>query len=206
MVTTKTTPRRNRLHDASNQPERGAHGWSSMGDTLAPIVTACQQGNREAQRQLYERCCDRVFRLVVRMVGNQEAPDVTQEVFLQVYRTITQFSRRSRFETWLYRLVINVCLQFLRGARRRSCVILEHDPVDPSPSLTRRVERRELLERALQRLDPELRGIFLLREFEELDYREIAQALEISEGTVASRLNRARTKLKQNLVGSGCEI
>lgn len=176
-----------------------------MGDTLAQLVPACQQGDRHAQRQLYEQCRERVFRLVNRMVGTQEAPDLVQQVFLQTFRMIGQFSGRSRFETWLYRLAVNECLQFLRQSSRKSCAELGHEPADRSPAHTLRVQHRDLLDQGLQRLDPELRCIFLLREVEGLAYREIAEALEISEGTVASRLNRARVELKERLVELGWE-
>lgn len=177
-----------------------------MGNTLSQIVMACQQGDRDAQRQLYEQCCEKVFRLVNRMVGFQEAPDLVQQVFLQTFRTIGQFSGHSRFETWLYRLAVNECLQFLRQSKRRPCEGLMQEPADHSPSHARRVQHRELLERALQRLDPELRCIFLLREVEQLAYGEIAKALGIPAGTVGSRLNRARAELKEHLVEFGWEF
>jgi RNA polymerase sigma-70 factor (ECF subfamily) len=177
-----------------------------MGNTLSQIVTACQQGDRNAQRQLYEQCCERVFRLVSRMVGFQEAPDLVQQVFLQTFRTIGQFSGHSRFETWLYRLAVNECLQFLRQAKRRPCEGLAHEPADHSPSHARQVQHRELLERGLQRLDPDLRCIFLLREVEGLAYREIAKALGIPDGTVGSRLNHARAELKERLIELGWEF
>jgi RNA polymerase sigma-70 factor (ECF subfamily) len=139
------------------------------------------------------------------MVGIQEAADVTQQVFLQTYRTIRQFSGHSRFETWLYRLAINECLQFRRRVMRRAFESAEVEPADHRVGTTTRVQHRELLELALQRLDPELRCIFLLREVEGFAYRELAEILKISEGTVASRLNRARFQLKENLLELGWE-
>jgi RNA polymerase sigma-70 factor (ECF subfamily) len=203
---TTTTRRRNPLLTASNKADRGVEAWPSMGNTSSQIVAACQQGDRNAQRQLYEQCCEMVFRLVNRMVGLQEAPDVVQQVFLQTFRTIGQFSGRSRFDTWLYRLAVNECLQFLRQAKRRSCERLAHEPADHSPEHARRVQHRELLERGLQRLDPDLRCIFLLREVEGLAYGEIAKVLEIPDGTVGSRLNRARADLKDCLIELGWEF
>ncbi len=201
-----TTRRRNPLPAASNQADRGVEAWPSMNSTLSQIVTACQRGDRNAQRQLYEQCCERVFRLVNGMVGVQDASDLVQQVFLQTFRAIGQFSGHSRFETWLYRLAVNECLQFLRQGKRRSCEGLAHEPPDRSPEHVRHVEHRELLERALQRLDPESRCIFLLREIEGLAYGEIASALGIPDGTVGSRLNRARAELKERLIDLGWEF
>ncbi len=140
------------------------------------------------------------------MVGRQEADDLTQQIFLRAYRNIRQFSGRSSFETWLYRLAINECLQFRRHTKRHPCEALGHDPADQSVGHTLQLQHRELLELGLQRLDAELRSIFLLREVEGLAYRELAEVLEISEGTVASRLNRARLQLKEDLLELGWEF
>lgn len=204
MITSIT--RRNSLPAASNRADRGVDAWQGMDNASPHTVTACQQGDRAAQRQLYEQCQERVFRLVCRMVGIQDASDLTQQVFLQTFRTIGQFAGASRFETWLYRLTVNECLQFLRRARRKPCEGLSHEPVDHRPADAVRVQHQELLDRGLARLDPELRCIFLLREVEGLAYRDIAIALEISEGTVGSRLNRARTELKERLIELGWEF
>jgi RNA polymerase sigma-70 factor (ECF subfamily) len=200
------TLRRNRLPAASNQSERGSEEWPSMRDSLDQIVTACQRGDRAAQRALYEHCNPRVFRLAVRMVGAQEASDLTQQVFLRVYHTIHQFTGRSGFETWLYRLAVNECLQFLRYAKRRPHEALDHEPAVRCTDVSREIQVREMLELAVQRLDSELRAVFLLREVEGLGYRELAETLEISEGTVASRLSRARSKLKEYLLDLGWEF
>jgi RNA polymerase sigma-70 factor, ECF subfamily len=194
-------PRRNTLWTAS----KGMKEEKSDGDSLAAVVTACQNGDRKAYRQLYDSCHQRVFRLAVRMVGLQDAADVTQQVFLQVFRSMGQFHGRSRFETWLYRLAVNESLQHLRRNRRWRYQALDCEPMDETPH-GENVERKELLEQALARVDPELRSIFLLREVEGLSYRDIAEALEIPEGTVGSRLNRARRELRQALSDLGFEL
>lgn len=199
-------PGRNSLVTASNVAGRGAVKCPSECDELEPIVLACQQGDSVAQRELYDRCQQSVYRLAVRMVGVQAAPDVAQDTFLQTFRSLRQFSGRSRFETWLYRLAVNECLQFLRRARREPCERLTREPEDRSPDKADHLQHRELLERALAQLDPDLRSVFLLREIEGLSYRELAEALEIPEGTVASRLNRARTELQRLLRELGWEL
>lgn len=146
-----------------------------------------------------------MFRLVFRLVGRDDAADVLQHVFLQVFRNIRQFAGDSRFETWLFRIAVNECLQFRRREARKSFVPLEHDPSDPSANPEGLVDQRDLLETALARLEPELRTIFLLRETEHLAYAEIAETLGIAEGTVASRLNRARRNLQKILAELGWE-
>lgn len=195
-------PRRNTQLAASNvgREEKGP----ADGGSLAVVVMACQNGDRAAPRQLYDSCHQIVFRLVVRMVGLQEAADVTQQVFLQAFRSINQFNGQSRFETWLYRLAVNESLQHLRRNRRCRYHALDWEPMDETHHGDN-AEQKELLEHSLARIDPELRSIFLLREVEGLSYRDIAAALQIPEGTVGSRLNRARRELKQHLSDLGFE-
>lgn len=174
------------------------------GGSLWDIVKACHNGDRAAHRQLYDSCHQSVFRLAVRMVGPEDAADVTQQVFLKAYCSMGQFNGRSRFETWLYRLAVNESLQHLRRSRRWRHQQLDWEPMDESQP-GENAEREELLEQALARISPELRSIFLLREVEGLSYQDIAQALQIPEGTVGSRLNRARRELKQHLSDLGFE-
>ncbi len=169
------------------------------------MVAGCRLGDRSAQRQLYDSFHRMVYRLMVRVVGLQEAADLTQQVFLHVFHTISQYSGRGRFDRWLYRLAINEAFQHLRRNRRREHRSLVYEPVDESVGGDERTARKDLMEQALARLDPELRSICLLREIEELSYREIAETLDIPEGTVGSRLNRARRELKKHLINLGWE-
>ncbi len=168
------------------------------------IVRACQQGERWAQEQLYRRTHANIFRLMVRMVGAEHAADLTQEVFLQVFRKIGQFSGRSRLETWLYRLAVNEALQYLRREKRWQPRVLREEPIAEGGQEAA-AAHRELMESALARLDPETRALILMREIEHLSYVEIAEVLQIAEGTVGSRLNRARRELKQYLIDLGWE-
>ncbi|NOX55600.1 MAG: RNA polymerase sigma factor [Planctomycetes bacterium] len=174
-----------------------------MTATTDQLVAACQQQDRDAQQMLYEQFSGRLYRLAVRMVGNEDADDVTQQIFLQLFRTITQFAGRSGFETWLYRLAVNECLQHLRRRKRKALQPLLEEPASHQRDAGARVEQRELIEAALERLDPDLRAVFVLREVEQLNYREIADALDLSDGTVASRLNRARKQLREILLDMG---
>lgn len=141
---------------------------------------------------------------MLRMVGRADAGDVAQQVFLQALRRIGQFDGRARFETWLYRIAVNESLQHLRRRRRwKRGQSLETEPLDASPPHDEQVECKELVDRALARLEPELRSLFWLREVEGMSYREIALSLDIPEGTVGSRLNRVRQELQRHLKDLG---
>lgn len=174
-----------------------------MNPSDAQLVAACVQGDRCAQKRLFDESHGRIYRLMVKMVGDQDAPDVTQQVYLQIYRKLDQFSGRSRLSTWLYRLAVNEALQHLRRRKRNMTQALEFEPVDRVESRERSSELAEVLEAALSGLDDELRIIFLLREVEELPYHDIAETLDIPEGTVGSRLNRARKELQLLLAQVG---
>lgn len=171
----------------------------------AEILAGCRAGDQAARQQLYELCHRRVYRLMVRMVGVQDAADLTQQVFLQVFRKLDKFSGRSKFETWMYRLAVNEALQHLRKGKRWRWQTLGFEPASCQPADTDRCERQELLDRALSRIEPELRSIFVLREVEGLSYVEIAEAMDIPSGTVGSRLNRARHELQKHLIDFGWE-
>ncbi len=166
---------------------------------LGVIVEACQRGDREMQRELFERCREPVYRLAARMVGPEDAADVSQQVFLRVFQGLKSFAGRSRFMTWLYRVTTNECLQALRRNRRRPADSLSFDPVDHRQSPVDALPDKDLLEAALARIDPDLRSVFLLREVEDLSYARIAEVLQVAEGTVASRLSRARHQLQITL-------
>lgn len=163
------------------------------------LLARCREGDREAQRTLYETCFPRVYRVIERMVGSQDAADVTQDAFIKALTRLDQFHGESKFETWLYRLAVNEALQFLRRQKRRPLSTLEMEPVSRRPAATSRLEDRELLDRALATLEPELRAALLLREVGGMSYEEIADALGIPSGTVGSRLNRARRYMQSAL-------
>lgn len=167
--------------------------------TLEALARACVAGDRDAMQQIYSRCCARVYALMVRIVGRQDADDLTQQVFLQMFRKLDQFSGGSKLETWLYRLATNEALQHLRKQNRHS---VQPMLVEPSARDTDRLmesENVQMLAVALSRIDPELRAILSLKEEQDLSYREIAESLDIPEGTVGSRLNRARKELRDEL-------
>ncbi|MCA9214697.1 MAG: sigma-70 family RNA polymerase sigma factor [Planctomycetales bacterium] len=169
------------------------------------LVDACLAGDRCAMQQLYEQCSDHVYGLMIRMVGRQDADDLTQHVFLTMFRKLDQFNGQSKLETWLYRLATNEALQHLRRSKRRSTAPLVAEPETRDPDRLGASEEAELLEIAMSRLEPELRAVVLLKEQRGLSYREIAESVGIPEGTVGSRLNRARKELRQELAKLGWE-
>lgn len=184
---------------SSNSIDGKSGAACTAADPLADLIAGCRRRESGAEREMVRQTQDRVFRTVSRMVGPQDAEDVTQQVFLQVFRQISQFSGQSTFATWLYRVAVNESLQHLRGRRAKRPNQLTMEPTDPAPSREQQVEERELLDRALALIDPELRVTFVLREVDGLTYEQIAKAMQVPAGTVASRLSRAREELQDHL-------
>jgi RNA polymerase sigma-70 factor (ECF subfamily) len=168
------------------------------------LVAACQRGEREAFRALFELHKDRVYSIALRFSGDRAvAMDIAQDTFLKLFSSIRDFRGDAGFETWLYRLVVNSCLDHKRRSWRLIPIADELMAVltGPSDSL-REVLREELRGRvraAVERLSPDLRMVIVLRYTEGLSYDEIAGILGCSSGTVASRLNRAHKALERRL-------
>ncbi len=164
------------------------------------IVVRCKRSDPDAQRRLYEQTSQRVFRLLVRMTRSPEtAEDLTQETYLKAFSAIATFDERSAVNTWLYRIAVNEALQWLRR-KRPATLDPEIAAVRPDPRNNGHEAAARLdLEAAMAALDPIDRAILLLRYQEGLDYRAIAEVADIAMGTVASRLNRAREKMRELL-------
>jgi len=188
---------------ASNVIEGTSNEDSSRSDLPSDLVARCRRREPRAQSELVVRTQDRVYRTLVRLVGAQEAEDVAQQVYLQVFRQIHQFSGDSTFGTWLYRVTVNEALQHLRRSRRHRFAFLNWEPKAREPDRGQQSDVRELLDRALAAIEPDLRCIFVLREVENLSYEEIGAVLRIPMGTVASRLSRARHDLQVRLRSLG---
>jgi RNA polymerase sigma-70 factor (ECF subfamily) len=175
---------------------------NSIATDLEQILAGSRDGDRLAQSKLYERFQRSVYGLAVRMVGRCEADDLTQEIFLRVFAGLGSFRGTAGFSTWLYRVAINECLRYRRARRpmgdARGC-----EPEAQEGTVGRRLEQAEALEHALQRLDPPLRAVFLLRHSEGMDYKRISAVLGIPISTAATRLGRARAELQRLLKGIG---
>lgn len=170
------------------------------------VISACQRGDREAFRLLFEAYKDRVFSIALYFFGGDEAAaaDVTQQVFLKLFTKLEQFRNDAEFTTWLYRLAMNACLDEQRK-RRRFVPFGDDFRVDEPRVAVSQEEARargevaESVQAAVAALRPKLRMAILLKYFEELSYEEIAEVLNCSKGTVASRLNRGHKILAQRL-------
>ncbi|MEZ6080200.1 MAG: RNA polymerase sigma factor [Pirellulaceae bacterium] len=167
------------------------------------LVASCVAGDSAAMQAIYEQSKSRVYGLMVRMVGQQDADDLTQQVYLQMFRKLGQFNGQSKLETWLFRIATNEALQYLRKQKRQTTASYAVDPITVDDDHLIKGEESQLVEAALKRLDPGLRAVFLLKEQQGLSYCDIAESLGIPEGTVGSRLNRARKELRQELTRLG---
>lgn len=167
------------------------------------LIDRCRLGDREAQHALYTATCDRIYRLLFRMTRCPEtASDLAQNTYLLAFTRIAQFKGDSSISTWLYRIAVNEALQFLR---RKEPLRVSQDSLAEVPNIGRENDQAIAsidLAEALHRLDPSEQAILLLRYQEGLDYRAIGEVLNCPGGTVASRLNRARDRLR-SILGSG---
>lgn len=171
----------------------------------------CQDGDVDALGLLYGQFGDRVYRLCLNVLGSSsDAEDASQEVFLRIFQKAGTFAGRSQVSTWIHRLTVNYCLNQLKSRKRRTMPSLDALPqaepdslVDGSASLEQR-ETVAQVRAILERMPEEARTIFLLREVEDLSYKEIAEVLDLPQGTVMSRLARARDKFRQ--IASGASI
>lgn len=168
------------------------------------VIMRAAAGDRAAQESIYRLLSSRVFRTVVRIVGQADADDVTQDIFVNIFRKMHTFRSDSDFATWAHRLAVNDALQHLRRARKRITVPLD-EAQTASGETGHGLETSDLVEKALSRLNVELRLIVQLKEIDGMAYDEIAKVLGIPEGTVGSRLNRARRELRAHMVDLGWE-
>jgi len=170
------------------------------------VIEACQQGDREAFQLLFETYKDRVFSIAVYSVGGDRAvaDDVTQQIFLKLFTAIRQFRGDSEFTTWLYRLVVNACLDERRRSKRwlpweEDVAMPNTGDRKPQEKQFARLEITEAVQAAIAELKPKFRLPILLKYIEGLSYEEIATVMGCSKGTVASRLNRGHSQLAQRL-------
>ncbi len=175
------------------------------GDAL--LVGRCLTGDPDAWEQMVRAHHFRVYTLCYRFTGRaDEAEDLAQEVFLRVYRTLKSFrAEEGAFGTWLTSLTRNLLIDHYRKTRKDRVLepledqlpVLEEKAAASSraDSLTQSREAGEVLQTALGRLSPDLREAVIMRDIQEMEYREIAQVLKVPEGTVKSRINRGRAEL-----------
>jgi RNA polymerase sigma-70 factor (ECF subfamily) len=170
------------------------------------VIQACQDGDRDAFQLLFEAYKDKVFSIAVYSAGGDHsfADDVTQQIFLKLFTAIKQFRGDSEFTTWLYRLVVNACLDERRRRKRflpwgESDVLKNHGEKKPQEKQYARLELATAVREAIGELKPKFRLPILLKYIEGLSYEEIAEVMNCSKGTVASRLNRGHGQLAKRL-------
>ncbi|HVY26831.1 MAG TPA: sigma-70 family RNA polymerase sigma factor [Polyangiaceae bacterium] len=175
------------------------------------LIARAQAGDSGAFRLLVERHQRRVFAIALGLVRDeQDAREIAQEAFLRVHKGLPQFHGGSSFFTWLYRIVTNLSIDLMRKPSRREAELhfaLEVDdespllpPADTDPyDAMRRTQLSERIQRALEQLPPYHRGVILMREVEGMSYEEMAEAMQVSKGTIMSRLFHARKKLQRAL-------
>jgi len=173
------------------------------------LVKAFQAGDQHAFESLVRRYQHQVANLVyVTMGSRDDVDDIAQEVFIRVYKSLPRFKFDASFFSWVYRITMNLCIDEIRKRKIRKVLSLDFLTEDaleksrknkdhsmPSDSMLLD-ERRQIVQSALQRLKPEHRDILVLREYKDLGYSEIAEALDISLEAVKSRIFRARSELK----------
>jgi RNA polymerase sigma-70 factor (ECF subfamily) len=193
-------------------PARAATGGELRADPDASLVARWQAGDATAFEELVRRHQGRVYRLVLRMLGSpQEAEDVAQEAFLSLHRHGHRFRREARFSTFLYRVATNAALNRRRSLSRirtrEEEFALRQAAGDDLPSRPRDPEGaaagaqvQERVQQALLALPADLRAAIVLYDIEGQSYREIASILSVPEGTVKSRIHRARGALREKLL------
>ena len=178
------------------------------------LVRESRRGDREAFRELVERYQRKVFSVALGMVQNREdALELTQETFVKAYENLRKFKGESSFYTWLYRIVVNLAIDYRRRDRRQATVGLSERPAGgeeletllPAAELSdpyQQARAHELGARiaaAIDELTPDHKAVILLREVEGLSYEDISRIMQCSKGTVMSRLHYARKKLQSKL-------
>ncbi len=186
--------------------------------TEEELIRLAARGDQDAFAQLLELHQNKVYGLTLRLTSSPEdAMELTQETFFNAWRGLPNFHFESKFSTWLYRLATNATIDFLRREKRRKSLTVtslsaEDDPqrlldipdrrFTPQDELERK-EFQAAVRRGLEQLSDEHRQVLVLRELNGLSYAEIAQVLGIEEGTVKSRISRARLALRKVLLADG---
>lgn len=197
------------MHESrsSNQLDGTQEAPSAL--ELKAWVAEAACGNRVYQRRIYEHLAPRIYRVIRRIVGPSDADDVMQNFVIQLFSKLKQFRFESSLETWSHRMAVNESLQHLRKNHReveRMRKIADKTVVAISPTASVHKEEAELLSAAMEKISGEQRALLQMKEVEGMGYQAIASILGIPEGTVGSRLNKARRDLRTSLIVLGWEV
>jgi len=180
-------------------------------------VKHAKNGDIDAFEEIVKTYEKKIYNLALRYVGNSEdAYDVSQEVFIRVYKSINSFKEESSFSTWIYRVAVNICIDHMRKSKKSNTVSMtreddegneeqmEIEDTSYSPEkVYDRIELRENIKNALDELSEDHRQVIILRDINGLNYEDIGRILDLGEGTVKSRIFRAREKLCRILSRDG---
>jgi RNA polymerase sigma factor (sigma-70 family) len=178
-------------------------------DAVEALIQQCLRGDQQAWEAIVRTYWRKVFNVAYKFVGkHDEAEDLTQDIFLKIFKSLDTFDRRANFQTWLISISRNLCIDHYRSVRKERETIdrdvdanaLMPESREPGPiaSLEQR-DRVMLLRQAMAALPDTLRTAVLMRDIQEMSYQEIADALRLPEGTVKSRINRGRTELARQI-------
>ena len=178
-------------------------------DAVETLIQRCLQGDQHAWDLIVRQYWRKVFNVAYKFVGkHDEAEDLTQDIFLKIFKSLDTFDRRANFQTWLISVSRNLCIDHYRSVRKeretidRGVDTSDLSPATPEPGPIAALEQRDrvvLLRQAMSALPETLRTAVLLRDIQELSYQEIADKLRLPEGTVKSRINRGRTELARQI-------
>jgi RNA polymerase sigma-70 factor (ECF subfamily) len=182
---------------------------ASPASSTDELIERCLAGDQVAWAQVVRQHWRKVFNLAYKFVGrHDEAEDLTQDIFLKIFKALHTFDRRANFQTWLISISRNLCIDHYRSVRKeRETMARDVDASQLSPVSRERgphgqleqTNLRDLIKLALAELPPALRQAVVLRDLQEFSYQEIADQLGLPEGTVKSRINRGRLELARQL-------
>ena len=188
--------------------DQPAHPPSEPSETDV-LIARCLEGDQVAWDQIVKQHWRKVFNLTYKFVGrHDEAEDLTQDIFLKIFKVLHTFDRRANFQTWLISISRNLCIDHYRSVRKeRETMARDVDAADLSPATQERgpyaeleqLDLRHLIRQGLAALPVSLREAVMLRDLQEFSYQEIAARLQLPEGTVKSRINRGRIELARQL-------
>ncbi len=178
-------------------------------EAIDTLIASCLSGDQTAWEEIVRQHRRKVFNIAYKFTGrHDEAEDLTQDVFLRLFKSLHTFDRRANFQTWLVSVSRNLCIDHYRSVRKeretidRDVDAGELTPAAPGQNAYQALEqadRVELLRKAMAELPPSLREAVVKRDIQEMSYQEIADQLNLPEGTVKSRINRGRTELARQV-------
>ncbi|MBD3181133.1 sigma-70 family RNA polymerase sigma factor [Candidatus Poribacteria bacterium] len=171
----------------------------------AELIRLCQEGDMSAFESIFRKHQNRVYNVTYRMMGNQDdAMDMTQDIFVKAYQKIGKFNFKSSFSTWIYRIAVNHCIDELRKRKRNGQSVPLEEAITKADETTPEKQavlndRQQNVWKAINSLKDKDRSIIILRDIEGLSYKEISKVMKCSMGRVKSRIHEARQKLKKIL-------